>query len=486
MKTPNHFVIIWTTLITVAIILFALLKRNIYQWKPKYTLENFLKNGSFEHYYNVCINVDRNTNFKSFSNKFRAQILAYDQTQSISNNKQVRYMVNLQRDDIGDSYWQLNVTHETVPVSLKMLDSIAYFVPYWRENNNIYLLWNFILPSVHAQLKWSKTFSAEMQNYKNLSTHRILITPRTKTMKSPFRDATQLLGIDTITDLDTMLKDNTTCFKHGVFGSTASRRMRSISREFIHEKLNATAEPCVSLYLLIIQRHKTRRILNIDYLAQLARDFGHKNVRIEYFEKYSLYEQFDIIRCSVVLVGVQGAALSWFPFLPLYASIIKINWPGWPMFYQKYIQIQRKDLYAQVIQCDAKTPENVWKHYAHVWFNYTGVGVGVGDAMKEKLIERSKQIKHATGYSIWKDSDCLCTPSVFSLALRNILKFHYKLSTKNSLSMFIIENRMQPKFQVRRRIRLTKAKRVLVLLDIRINILFYQIMKASRCKIISI
>ena len=436
MKTRNYFVIIFTMLTTVSIILNVLPQSKIYQWKHKYMSENVLKNTSFHHYHNVCIKMDKNTNLKDFPDKFYAQLLAYDQTHNILNHRQVQYMVNLRRDDIGDSYWQLSVTHESVPVSFKVLNSIAYFVPYWRENNNIYLLWNFILPSVHAQIEWSKRFQLKYKRYKNMSTHRILITPRNKNMKSTFRDAIQLLGINTITDLDTMLKDNSLCFKHGVFGSTASRDKRSISRELIHKKMNATAKTCVSQYFVLIQRQNTRRILNIDYLAQLARDFGYKDVRIEYFENYSLYEQFDIIRCAAVLVGAQGAALSWFPFLPVYASIIEINWPGWPMFYQKRIQSQRKDLYAQVIQCEAKTPENVWKYYAHVWFNHTG---SVDDAMKEALIERSKHIKHATGYSVWKDSDCSCTQSIFSSALRNISKFQCKLSIKNNYEM-IAEN----------------------------------------------
>ena len=102
--------------------------------------------------------------------------------------------------------------------------------------------------------------------------------------------------------------------------------------------------------MLIIQRQSTRRLLNIDSMVDVARNYGYANVRTEFFEGLRLREQYAIIRCASVFVAVQGAALSWHSFLPRGATVVEITYEGWPVRYRERALMERTDLNQRVIK----------------------------------------------------------------------------------------------------------------------------------------
>ena len=55
--------------------------------------------------------------------------------------------------------------------------------------------------------------------------------------------------------------------------------------------------------ITILQR-RTRRILNIDDILQATKDFGYNNSAVYTFEDLSLIEQYRVIYCTDVLVGM--------------------------------------------------------------------------------------------------------------------------------------------------------------------------------------
>ena len=117
-------------------------------------------------------------------------------------------------------------------------------------------------------------------------------------------------------------------------------------------------------------------------------------------------EQLDAVRCASTFIGVQGAGLSWYQFLPTNATFIELYWYGWKSKFRLRANQSRPDVTAHAVECTPVTPYSTWANYARRWLHYLGP---VNDVMKQRLIERSAQVERPVKGTVWKDSNCVCS-----------------------------------------------------------------------------
>ena len=234
------------------------------------------------------------------------------------------------------------------------------------------------------------------------------------------------------------------CFKYGIF-QDASRVSSHVRRGGIHggqqtmDAVEALAQSwqrslatkdvhCRAKYALFLQRARTRRVLNISELADAAKAMGYGNVIVAHMENKTMFEQWKLIRCASLFVTVQGAGASWLMFLPKQAVLVELSYPGWHNMFTGYAKVFRPDITALSMTCQRETPDAVWRDYAQKWFNYSGP---ISDQWMQRISNHSTAVKAVKRYasSVWKDSDCACSPDVF----RKVLKFRSVTTDNNSL-----------------------------------------------------
>ena len=153
-----------------------------------------------------------------------------------------------------------------------------------------------------------------------------------------------------------------TCFKQAVLPAhTYGLGLPEEAIDTILRAMNITNKTCVYPQVTIIQRSHSRRIYNVDDIQRhVASKFPYfSNVKIIHMENMTIQEQIQEIQCTNVLIGVQGAALSWLQFLPKGAYFIELWFDGWPSKYVKRANKARKDLHAIGLQCEAVTSDQV-------------------------------------------------------------------------------------------------------------------------------
>ena len=145
-----------------------------------------------------------------------------------------------------------------------------------------------------------------------------------------------MLGIQNIGE--SVFQDNAqpdrVCYENAVFNSKLHMDHALDAIEFIKGELKVKDHCEQNNMVTIVQRDAHRKILNIEELRQVTIEMGY-NVQIVRFEKFSLAEQAQIIHCTDILVGTQGAALSWANFMRNNSGLIEIAWPskGWHFYF---------------------------------------------------------------------------------------------------------------------------------------------------------
>ena len=144
------------------------------------------------------------------------------------------------------------------------------------------------------------------------------------------------------------------------------------------------------------------------------------DVDVASFEDKTIAEQLALIQCACALVGVQGAGLAWYRFLPRNTTLVEIHFRGWVSKYAARAARWRPDVRAHTVQCRAVTSHSTWVNFARMWYNHTGGAID--DTMKAKLIERSSQVNPVQGSgNIWKYSDVICSNMTLHDVARTLL-----------------------------------------------------------------
>ena len=107
-------------------------------------------------------------------------------------------------------------------------------------------------------------------------------------------------------------------------------------------------------------------------------------------------------------IGVQGAGLVWFRFLPRDGALLEITYRGWKSKYVGRAHQWRPDIRALSLRCKVQTPNDVYRQYAgkllRTWIRK---GQEVNATMRRRIAEASAKVNPVRG-NIYKDSDVLC------------------------------------------------------------------------------
>ena len=379
---------------------------------------------------NVCVRSDNN-DFK-VTKSFIMNLDSYDNKM---NTSVLKYPINYRNKHSRNNSWILENTCAMLPPDdFQIQNAVAFFPEYWRDSNQIFLLWHNQLPTALGLMEFGETHipSEEFRNLK-----KYLIVPSKINIRSDFLQTFLSIGYSSVESFANIKLSRPVCFRYGIFGRVRGRNNKVHRDHHIQkavqedwQRSTETNGSCSNKHITFIERRETRSIVNLNSLLDISRKVANQTrVVVEQFEKYSLSEQWRKIRCTSVFIAVQGAALSWYRFLPANASVLEIVYPGWHSRYAKRIRGTRPDLHVEVVRCDVTTPLKVYSKYAKLWYNYTGE---ITPKLKQELELRSN---NTTGVdsSIWKDSNCICSEDVFLDALvKVVIKQNGKRLTKSN------------------------------------------------------
>ena len=361
-------------------------------------------------YKNICIFPQRN-NFRA-TKEFQGIIYSLDE--SVESTKDIYYF-QIEHGCYNTTWEVITKSHKSLEFNLDQQltfeNKVAFFPYSWRidEKATIFTLIHRFLPGAFDQIKWSS-------NQKGLKSmvkagNNVLVAPLLSMYES-FNEPFHTIGYSELASFEDM---NVTarCFKYGVLGPYLANfetiRNSVKYRQEIYELLITSwgfnRELCPENNLVILERLVSRHLLNKEEILKTAKSIGFYHSNIVSFEDLSVRKQVEIVSCSDVFISVQGAALTWFLYLPINASVIEIVWDGWPVKYQRRIQRERPDISAYVLKCDAKVSENIWHEFAKEWFAFNGTVVS--DEMKNAIIVQSKSMR-AVSKQVWKYADCTC------------------------------------------------------------------------------
>ena len=131
---------------------------------------------------------------------------------------------------------------------------------------------------------------------------------------------------------------------------------------------------------------------------------------LEMFEGKSAQEQARIIHCAKVFIGVQGAGMNWYKYLPPNARMLEITWYLWKSRYHRRVVGMRPDVMPRIVECKMYTPPHIFLKFAREWMNFTGTADDITEEMKAELLKRSFKLNSTHTKNIQKDSDAVCDP----------------------------------------------------------------------------
>ena len=164
-------------------------------------------------------------------------------------------------------------------------------------------------------------------------------------------------------------------------------------------------------------------LLNVDEIRQAFIGHGYDNVAVLSLERYSMPQQLQVIKCTRILVGVQGAGLTWALFLPTAATVIEITFLNWHARFQPRINYYRPDIRTFTPYCDVDTPESAYVSFARQFFGYSG---NMTDVIRQRVVgystnaNRRESFPFALPVTIWKQSGCRCDVHIFIRLLRTM------------------------------------------------------------------
>ena len=272
--------------------------------KQKRAARKYIKPSVYQLYHNVCITQKE---LKMHARvPYLPYITTYDRSRNSSSNT---YLINLFKDN-NDSYWTVRNYNISVPRNWTIKNEIAFFPTYLRDTLNIFLLWHGSLPSAYAQLHFAQKYLSKHKyvgksktiNNKNYLT-KTLIATGLKNMSKSFQSTFISLGYDNLIEYESLLGGSPVCYKYGIFGHHEKMQNIKDAREVIKSDWMKNKTTCDQMQVVIIQRNRTRRILDIEFIKESLEKSGLENVRIMHFEGLTLAEQYDIIRCTALLIG---------------------------------------------------------------------------------------------------------------------------------------------------------------------------------------
>ncbi len=104
--------------------------------------------------------------------------------------------------------------------------------------------------------------------------------------------------------------------------------------DYLATKLPFDSDKCKTKQIVIIQRSR-RLILNVNQLIQAANQLGFDNTDVFDFVNMTIFEQYQLICCTRILIGINGAALQWALFMNPGSGLMELSFAK-PGFHQHY------------------------------------------------------------------------------------------------------------------------------------------------------
>lgn len=121
--------------------------------------------------------------------------------------------------------------------------------------------------------------------------------------------------------------ESATCFKQAIFGwiPIEPHRRHEIADFIINRFSHKWKVECRPRTVTFIKRSTYRRIINLQQLQQQVIKLGFQNTQIVVLEKLTFLQQYEIARCSVILVGINGAGLEWALFMKASTGLLELT-----------------------------------------------------------------------------------------------------------------------------------------------------------------
>ena len=365
---------------------------------------NFSWKSPLRHFFNVCI-VDTNQTSAS-ARQMLARVSIYDSNYHHHALKRILWKTYVHAVEM-ENYWVLDFEKQDPPVTSSRnwtwMDATAYFVPFFRDSNHIFATLHETGPLTFGQILHGAAYMPP--SYRNLS--KVLISKSVNRLKNDTKNALRASGFQAISSFSHIMQQTApVCFRNAIFGAAPAETPQEIDMMKTRlQKQFGIRSKCESLHVLLLQRAKTREIVNANEIAAAIEKQHHVKVVIENFDSKSFASQLEAVQCSTVFIGVQGAGLSWYRFLPKKATLLELFYDNWGAKFVHRASINRPDIHGRTLHCATVTDESVWSYYAKKWFHHTG---DLNDDIRQKIAERSKENPSLFG-SVWKDSNVNCS-----------------------------------------------------------------------------
>ena len=192
------------------------------------------------------------------------------------------------------------------------------------------------------------------------------------------------------------------CFEKAVFGYDKSLLKMGELEELIRRRMNVSSTYCTTkkTRILILNR-ASRRILNTEQLANELQSRLNATVEIVQFENMQLAEQIQRVHCADLLIGVQGAGLNHFRFLPKGGAVLEIGWEHWPVGLYCYLATTMGFKCNVIDNCSAKISEHAWRAFYN-----TNKDNDFKYMTHDEVLNLANHVEFQVDENIWKFADC--------------------------------------------------------------------------------
>ena len=267
--------------------------------------------------------------------------------------------------------WTVNFTTKNIPSDFNIVSYPAYFVsPY--QTGNLYHFIHDLTVGVFGVMNDTNRLNSYEPN------QVLFQRPLSGRYDNPYRYKEILRALSVREDYHVFHGIlSGTCYPFGVFGvKTVSRKEIALYLTKQFEEIYPTK--CNNEFVVNLLQRKTRQILNAKELLAALKQNGYTNSNIITFENTDFEHQWRTIRCTNILIGVQGAGLQWAMFLRPASGMLELIYEKWPVRYGP----EYKDFDLSVGVLKASETHYDWDYISKQYLN----GKPLTDEMKKTAL----------------------------------------------------------------------------------------------------
>ncbi len=227
----------------------------------------------------------------------------------------------------GFGGWDILYKKASVPNTHTLITQYPAYFAIPSSFGNLYHFWKDMFVGLFGALKHTKMlgrFNGSYLFYRGYN-------PQPKAWpwflasynKLRYQDMLFAIGIRAGFDVFFNTKPDT-CFKTAFFGWRPVGTKEAVNY-LIQRFASKSKIKCTPKHVVILER-SNRLILNVQQLVDVIVKLGY-NVERVYLEKLTFFEQYQLIRCTDILVGINGAGLQWAMFMRHKTGLMELELP---------------------------------------------------------------------------------------------------------------------------------------------------------------